>query len=370
MVAGLHVLLMPQSRLLLEHGGCYHCVSRIVDRRFIFNAAEKEFFVSSMRKLEAFLDVRVLTYCVMSNHFHLLVEVPSPEEVERLTLESLRRRLPLLYSGPALAEARAELDRAEAHDASRNGEGKGRSLTSSNMGPWVTQIIARYQARMGNLSAFFRELKWRFSMWFNARDGRTGALWEDRFKSVLVEGDERALMTVAAYIELNAVRAGIVGDPKDYRWCGYGEAVAGKKLARKNLACLHNRMRSWQGDGRGPVDWRMVAAAYRVHLFGQGERRLGDGRTGQGKRSGIDSADVIRVADHERGELPLHQLLQGRVRYFTDGAVIGSADFVDRVFNEHRERFGVKRKSGARRMRGANWNGLSSLRDLRDNVFG
>lgn len=359
---------MPHPRLVLENGGCYHCVSRIVDRRFIFNAAEKEFFVSSMRKLEAFLDVRVLTYCVMSNHFHLLVEVPSPEELAPLTLDSLRRRLPLLYHGPALAEARAELDRAEAGDAAR--ATADHRPHSPGGGPWVAQVLTRYQARMGNLSAFFRELKWRFSMWFNARDNRVGALWEDRFKSVLVEGDERALMTVAAYIELNAVRAGMVTDPKDYRWCGYGEAVAGKQLARRNLAQLHGRVRSWQGDGRSPIDWRTIAATYRVHLFGQGERRLGDGRTGRGGKPGIDPLDVSRVADREQGKLPLHQRLLGRVRYFTDGAVIGSVDFVDRVFDAHRDRFGTRRKSGARRMRGANWNGLSSLRDLRDNVFG
>jgi putative transposase len=44
---------------------------------------------------------------------------------------------------------------------------------------------------------------------------------------VLVEGAGYALTTMAAYIDLNLVRAGIVGDPKDYRWCGYGAAVAG-----------------------------------------------------------------------------------------------------------------------------------------------
>lgn len=51
-------------------------------------------------------------------------------------------------------------------------------------------------------------------------------LWAERFKSVLVEGFGNALETVAAYIDLNPVWAGIVEDPKDYRFCGYAEAVA------------------------------------------------------------------------------------------------------------------------------------------------
>ncbi len=46
-------------------------------------------------------------------------------------------------------------------------------------------------------------------------------------------------------------------------------------------------------------------------------------------------------------------MLMKRVRYFTDGAVIGSKECVDSCFDKARERFGPKRKSGARRLRGA-----------------
>ena len=52
------------------------------------------------------------------------------------------------------------------------------------------------------------------------------------------------------------------------------------------------------------------------------------------------------------GEIPLGRMLRCRVRYFTDGAVIGSRGFVNEAFAKCRERFGPKRKDGARRMRG------------------
>jgi hypothetical protein len=58
---------------------------------------------------------------------------------------------------------------------------------------------------------------------------RQGTLWEERFKSVLVEGAGPALSVMAAYIDMNPVRAGLVSDPKDYRWCGNAAAVAGVK---------------------------------------------------------------------------------------------------------------------------------------------
>ncbi len=54
----------------------YHCVSRIVDRRFVVEAREKEIFVRLMRGYEAYCGVRIITFCVMSNHFHILLEVP------------------------------------------------------------------------------------------------------------------------------------------------------------------------------------------------------------------------------------------------------------------------------------------------------
>jgi hypothetical protein len=229
-------------------------------------------------------------------------------------------------------------------------------------------------------------------MWYNTSRGRSGTLWEERFRSVLVEGGEHALMTMAAYIELNAVRGGLAEDPKDYRWCGYGEAVAGRKLAQANLARMHARTRVWQvqgkghregiadgrdrdgapgeGDDRSAVSWREAAAAYRRHLFGQGVRRLGDGRTGRGARPGIDPAKVEAVIGAQGGELPLHELLRCRVRYFSDGAVLGSRAFVEGVFESRRGQFGARRKTGARNMRGADWGGLTTLRDLRGRVFG
>jgi hypothetical protein len=38
--------------------------------------------------------------------------------------------------------------------------------------------------------------------------------------------DGEALRTISAYLDLNPVRAGLVDDPKDYRWGGYAEAMA------------------------------------------------------------------------------------------------------------------------------------------------
>ena len=60
--------------------------------------------------------------------------------------------------------------------------------------------------------------------YFNQRQGRTGTLWEGRYKSTLIQA-ERHLLACMAYIDLNPVRAGLVGDPSDYPWSSHAHYV-------------------------------------------------------------------------------------------------------------------------------------------------
>lgn len=60
----------------------------------------------------------------------------------------------------------------------------------------------------------------RYAQYFNWRYGRTGTLWEGRFKSCLVQ-DEGYFLVCHRYIELNPVRAGMVDFPAQYRWSSY-----------------------------------------------------------------------------------------------------------------------------------------------------
>jgi hypothetical protein len=77
---------------------------------------------------------------------------------------------------------------------------------------------------------------------------------------------------------------------------------------------------------------------------------------------------LLEAEEKRMGELPFGRMLRCRVRYFTDGAIIGSKEFVNAAFESARERFGAKRKDGARRMRGSGQAAagvLWSVRDLR-----
>ena len=344
-------------------GGIYHCVSRVVDRQFVLKRAEREQFVKFMRLYEEFCGVRVLAFCVMSNHFHILLEVP-PRPVEGLPERELFRRLSLLYSEAYVEEVRELLCRAK-----KAGDQAG-----------VEAVKEKFFYRMWDLSQFMKTLKQRFTQWFNKRHGRKGTLWEDRFKSVVVE-DGYAARVIAAYIDLNPVRAGLVKKPEDYRWCSYAEALAGKMAAREGIERVMGECEEFCTGRRVTRKWREVISSYRVILFTDGEERLRESegmregeRKGEGARTqkvevarrGVSRAEAERVRK-KSGKLSRVEMLRHRVRYFVDGTAIGSRDFLERVFQENREYFGPRRKTGARKIRGCE-TPLCSLRDLRDGV--
>jgi putative transposase len=312
----------------------------------------------------------------MSNHFHLLLELPDRESLAPLDEEGLLAVLPLLHDDVVVEGVRQELERAREAGDER----------------WHREILDRYERRRGDLSLFLKELKLRVTFYMNKRLGRTGTLWEGRYKSVLVEDCERALLTISAYIDLNPVRAGIVTNPEDYRWCGYAEALSGRRGAKKARAGLGLMLSEALQDPDFKSDWRRTAARYRLFLYEEGQEVAPDPERGVRGRRGFAEGEVDAVREAE-GVMPVQKVLRHRVRYlprFTrppgclrqavsaslrlcDGAVLGTAEFVNRVFEreqERRRRFGEKRTTGARRMRGAEWGELRVLRDLQKDVIG
>jgi putative transposase len=80
---------------------------------------------------------------------------------------------------------------------------------------------------VGCVSAMMQTLGRRYVRRINQRYGRTGTLWEGRFKSSVIES-ERYFLTCMRYIELNPVRAAMVAAPEDYRWSSYRRHALGE----------------------------------------------------------------------------------------------------------------------------------------------
>ena len=82
----------------------------------------------------------------------------------------------------------------------------------------------------GNLSKMMQALQTSYTLYFNRRHGRTGHVFEQRYKAMLVDKDNY-LLQVSRYIHLNAVEAKLAERPQDYRWSSYGSYLKGKGIA-------------------------------------------------------------------------------------------------------------------------------------------
>jgi len=238
----------------------------------------KEKLTRLLGRLAEFCGVEVITYCMRSNHFHLLLRVPIRAE---LADGELLAKLVQFYGKKGILSMLAQ---------------EGLKLR----GKLDADIRASVGSRMGDGSAFMQ----RFSRWYNQATRRFGTLWAERFTSVLEEDSPRALRTVSAYIELNPVRAGLVTDPKDYRFCGYAAALTGAKSIRQGL------MRFLE-----PSAWTTAAAEYRRLLLVTG------GSANRSDKTVLDRA-AIKAELARGGELSLGQVLRLRVRHLTDGIIL------------------------------------------------
>ena len=343
-----------------------HCVSRVVDRQFLLGDEERDTFIQMMRMYEKFCGIRILSYCVMSNHFHILLEIPPRIEAVELGDEEFLAKLAAIYSDRYVQEIRMLMKKLNKNQAPKA----------------MRELKEKYTYRMGDMSQFMKSLKQRFTQWYNKKHGRRGTLWEERFSATAVSAGRTARM-VAAYIDLNPMRAGIVKDPMDYRWCGYAEAVGGDPLAISAYSHLHEMVER-KGVAVSKVSDEEVMQEYRILMAEEGQESDPDALPmTQGQRASKTfkrrrgySREEIDAIIEQNGKLSKSQLLRCKTRYFSNGAVIGSKVFVDGFLKNLKSGSNPDRKMAAKPMRRIKWNGkvadgkIFSYRDLQKDVYG
>ena len=200
---------------------CYHLISRIAHRAFFLDEEERTRFVDRLWRVAQFSCVEVLAYCIMSNHFHVLVYVP-----ERFDLsdDELFSRIRALYSGVKLGMIQKEWD----------------AIVKTGGARAKADFRKKFLRRMWNVSEFMRALKQNTSVSFNCRRQHVGTMWESRFRAREFYPDEKAsLMNAAGYIDRNPVKAKIVGWPDMYRWCSFAAACEGDERCKAGYRFIY-----------------------------------------------------------------------------------------------------------------------------------
>ena len=182
------------------------------------------------------------------------------------------------------------------------------------------ETVAHLAARMRDVSCFIKDLQQRFTCWFNRTRPRRrrGGLWADRFKNAILDKDT-ALWDCLTYVEMNPVRAGLAESPGDYRFGTWGRMVGGgthpfaANLVRHLRQYLGEQAEAWS-DGR-------VTAELAANLA-----RIAAGERGEDSETIFAEEEAARTS-RDRFTVTARR----RVRYWTDGAVIGSELFVREV---------------------------------------
>ena len=165
----------------------YHLICHLQDELPYLRPSDKEYLLRLLRKLTSVFALRLISYALLGNHFHLLV----------------------------LSEGEEGLGEAEAVE---------RALRLYSPGVVFSRSGTYWRRRLSDISHFMKELNQRFSQRYNLLHRRRGHVFYDRFKSILVDGE--AALAVSLYIELNAVRAGLTKSVSGYRWVSYAERRA------------------------------------------------------------------------------------------------------------------------------------------------
>ena len=300
----------------------YHVCNQVTNQDMLLEDGVKAHLLRTLRRVEVFSGVRVLTFAIMTNHLHLLVCVPQREAVDD---EELLRRLECIHSKRRMKETQRKWTRWLALGD------EGRTLVEAEK--------ERYRSRMYDLSQFMKTFKELFTEEYN-RDSQKkkrkhlGPVFVPRFTSVYLEPNREALLPVSAYIDFNPVKAGIVDRPEDYRWSGYSRATGDHPdpLARKRLLellcdilCVPIESILRGTDPRREAQMLDFYAAALEGRVGESEDRIPEIRPKRPTRK------VIRDKIAKRQTLTFLEHLYCHVSCYARGRALGSRMFLGDV---------------------------------------
>ncbi|HKK33255.1 MAG TPA: transposase [Desulfomicrobiaceae bacterium] len=302
---------MPRlPRILIpDEPTVYHVISRTALDGLPFSAMDKNDLLKRIRVLSRVYFTEILGFCLLDNHFHLLVRMFPEDHISSAELEERYHR---------------KYGKESVFPESKAGE---------------------LRRKWASLSEFVKEIKESFSKAYNKRNNRRGYLWGDRFKSLIVE-DGDSLLNCLAYIDLNPIRAGIVDKPEEYRWCSLGYHVQSGN--REDFLSLE--------FGHADMD---VDGAERLRLYREFVYETGAVDTGKGAALDEKVVQAARKKNYVLGDV---ELFQYRCRYFTDSGVIGSREFVEKVGNRLKGMVPGRKERAANRFKGVD--GVYTLKRL------
>jgi REP element-mobilizing transposase RayT len=266
-----------------------------------------------IKKFSLLYFTEILGFCLMGNHFHLLVKM-IPEH--RFTDEEIQQRFEAFY-------------------------GESRAFSKGQ--------IPYFRQKLSSLSEFMREIKVGFARYYNRRHNRRGYFWGDRFKSVIVDKGE-TLVNCLAYIDLNPLRAGMVDRPEEYRWNSLGYHLQ-----------TENKDQFLSTDF-GLKEFNVKSQKERIRRYRRYVYEAGAISRPEKSQAKVIDDKVIAKERKKEFEISRINRFRYRTRYFTDSGIIGSKEFVAENYQRFKHLFCSKREKKPKPIKGLD--GMYSLKRL------
>lgn len=200
----------------------HHLMSRIAHQVFFMTDEVRNDFLEMIRRAADFCGIRLVAWCIMANHFHILAYLPAPET---LSEEEILRRYGVLKGRAKFETLKNEL--ASMRTNKETGEATAQERLKS---------IADSMYKVG---VFMKILKQWLTQEYNSRYTHRGTLWEGVYKDVLVRNTSAELGKRAGYIHLNPIRAAICPGFDEYLWSSLNAVKRGDQVALDGLRRIY-----------------------------------------------------------------------------------------------------------------------------------
>jgi REP element-mobilizing transposase RayT len=292
-------------------------MSRTALDGFPLGDIEKDFMIDLIKRYADLYFVEILGFCLMGNHFHILVKM-LPEY--KFSDEEIEKRFVGFYGDERV---------------------------------FADGLIPSLREKLSSLSEFVREIKVGFARYYNKRHHRRGYFWGDRFKSVIVEKGE-TLINCLAYIDLNPLRAGLVDRPEEYRWNSLGYHVQ-----------THNQ-KNFLSTDFGLKEFNVKNKKERIRRYRRYVYEAGAINHSDKMQAKVIEKKVVAKERKKEFEISRIRRFKYRTRYFTDSGIIGSKEFVAINYQRFKHLFYSKHEKKPKPIKGLE--GMYSLKRLSEIV--
>ena len=205
----------------------HHLISRIAHRVYFLKDDERKDFLEIARRAAQFSGVQLLGWCVMGNHFHLLVFLPTPRFVDEQEVIERYGALKGVQAASSIASMLIEW-RKQGESGERR----------------VSEWLEAQRRRMYDVGIFMKIVKQWFTTEYNRRNGHKGTLWESAYFDRVVPLCASEMAKCLAYIHLNPIRAAASDKFDGYAWSSYSAFRKGDPTATAGMHFIYGNEES------------------------------------------------------------------------------------------------------------------------------